>query len=364
MSSQEEQKGNAVGARGKFMDTNKEYERNGFDLLRYAAVFSVMMLHYSGYTMILSKNLPEEAAAVMNGIRDTALLFPGVVILFAMSGFLVSASFERAKTRKEFFLKRVLRIYPELWLCTVINLAVVCILVPELLDWGIILWLVTQIFGIANTPACLKALPTGSINGALWTIFTEVQLYIVLGSIYPFLQKMKKKHWAALLTILAALNLVCAAAAQDAGDIAAKLIERIFIPYALWFFIGVFCFQKRQKMLPVLKRAFLPLMIIYLIIESANIQIPGYYADIVTGVMMPFMVIGCGYCLPEIRLKPDLSYGMFLYHWIILNMITHFDLINRLPWYAGLLLFIIGTITAAVISWALNLYCNNIRWKR
>lgn len=340
------------------MGTNEEYKKNGFDLLRYVAAFSVMMLHYSGYLMILSENMSEEATAVISGVRHITLLFPGVVILFAMSGFLVSASFERSKTKKEFFMKRALRIYPELWICTVVNLAVVCILVPQMLDGSMIVWLVTQVFGIANTPACLKTLPTGSINGALWTIFTEVQLYIILGFSYPFLKKMKKKHWAVFLMVLAILNLVCGAVAQDAGGIAAKLIERIFIPYALWFFIGVLCFQKRQEMLPVLKKAFPLLAIIYLIIEAVTFQIPGYYADIVTGIILPFMVIGCGYCLPKIHMKPDFTYGMFLYHWIILNIITHFDLMNRLPWYGGLLLFIIGTMTAAVLSWALKCGCS------
>lgn len=218
--------------------------------------------------------------------------------------------------------------------------------------------------GIANTPACLKTLPTGSINGALWSVFTEVQLYIVLGIIYPFLQKMKNKHWALFLSMLAVLNLICAAVVWDSDGIVVKLIERSFVPYALWFFIGVFCFQRRQKMLPFLKKAFLPLLMIYLIIESVNIQIPGYYTNIVTSVMLPFIVIGCGYCLPKIRLKHDFSYGMFLYHWIILNIIVHFDLMNRLPWYAGLLLFIIGTMLAAVISHTLNDYCNNIWRKR
>lgn len=345
------------------MDTNVEYEKNGFDLLRYAASCSVMLLHYSGFCMILSKNLPEKAAAVMSGIRHVTLLFPGVVILFTISGFLVSASFERAKTRRAFFQKRLLRIYPELWICTLINLAVVCILVPNLLDKSIFLWLVTQIFGIANTPACLKSLPTGSINGALWTVFTEVQLYIVLGILYPFLQKLKNRHWAAFLSVLAVLNLGCAAAARSADGIVAKLIERLFVPYALWFFIGVFCFQRRQKMLPVLRRAFLPMLCIYLILASVPIQIPGYYANIVTSVMIPFMVIGCGYFLPGIRLKPDLSYGMFLYHWIVLNIMTHYDLMDRMPWYAGLLLFFAGTLAAAGLSRAVYVFGGRI-WRR
>lgn len=298
----------------------------------------------------------------MSGIRKVTLLFPGVVILFAISGFLVSASFERAKTRRAFFLKRVLRIYPELWICTFINLAVVCILVPGLPGQSILLWLVTQIFGIANTPACLRGLPTGSVNGALWTVFTEVQLYLVLGMLYPFLRKMKDRHWAAFLSALAVLNLGCAAVARDAVGIAEKLIERLFVPYALWFFIGVFCFQRRQKMLPALKRAFWPSLGLYLILESAPMQIPGYYADIVTSVMLPFMAIGCGYCLPGIRLKPDLSYGMFLYHWMVLNIMAYYELMDRMPWYAGLLLFFAGTLAAAGVSRA-GYVCGGRIWR-
>ncbi len=331
----------------------EKYEKNGFDILRYIAALSVMMLHYSSYTMILSTNLSDRGAAVMDRSRQTALLFPGVVILFSISGFLVSASFERAKTRKEFFLRRVLRMYPELWLCTAVNLAVICLLVPQLLDRSIFLWLGTQVLGIANTPGCLRDFATGSVNGALWTVFTEVQLYLVLGLVYPLLQKFKNRQWAALLIALAALNVILGVWAAGEGMVS-RLIERTFFPYALWFFVGVFCYERRQRILPVLKMAFWPMLLVYLVVELCTAEIPGYYADIVTGVMLPFLVIGCAYCLPAIRLKVDLSYGMFLYHWIILNVIVHYDLMNRLPWYAGMFLFLAGTVMAAAVSRSLS----------
>lgn len=342
------------------MAVKAEYEKNGFDILRYVAALSVMLLHYSSYAMILSRDLPARAMAVMDKTRQIALLFPGVVILFAVSGFLVSASFERAGTRKEFFRRRVLRMYPELWICTAVNLAVICLLVPGLPARRMILWLGTQILGIANTPDCLKTFATGSVNGALWTVFTEVQLYIVLGIVYPRLQKLKNTHWAAVLIGLAALNLVCGEAAQDGAGMIPKLIERTCIPYALWFFTGVFCYQRRQKMLPVLKTAFLPCLVVYLIIESADTGMPGYYTDIMTSILLPFLVIGCAYCLPGVRQKADLSYGMFLYHWIVLNIIVHYDLMNRLPWYAGLLLFLTGSVTAAAVSRSLNFLCQKV----
>lgn len=341
------------------MDERVDCEKNGFDILRYVAAVSVMLLHYSGYSMIFS----DQAMDVMNVFRRSALLFPGVVILFTMSGFLVSASFERAKTRKEFFRRRFRRIYPELWICTLVNLIVVSVLVPERLDRSMIVWLATQIFGIANTPACLKTFATGSINGVLWTVFTEVQLYFVLGIAYPFLQKRKNGFWTVLLTALAVLNLVCGMLAQEAGGIAAKLIERSMLPYALWFFIGVFCYLRRQRMLPLLKKAFVPLLVLYFLSGSLIGELPGYYTNIVTSVFLPFIVIGGGYFLPEIRLKADLSYGMFLYHWIILNIIIWFDLMNRLVWYRTLILFAAATLIAAEASRRLNRLCSRLYTK-
>lgn len=328
------------------MITKAEFEKNGFDVIRYAAAFSVMMLHYASYSMILS----DQAMGIMDKVRHTALLFPGVVILFAMSGFLVTASLERAATTKEFLLKRFFRIYPELWLCTLANLAVVGILVPELPDKGMIVWVITQIFGIANTPFCLKGFGTGSINGALWTIFTEVQLYILLSFTYRFLKKMKSGFWILLLAALAGVNLLSAVAAENVGDTAAKMIERIFLPYALWFFIGVFCYQTRDKLLPVLRKAFLPILILYIIVNCIPVTIPGYYTNIFNGILLPFLVIGGGYCLPKIHIKYDLSYGMFLYHWIVLNIIVHFDFMNRLPWYVNLIFFILMTLLTAWLS--------------
>ena len=329
------------------MTTNVEFEKNGFDIIRYLAAFHVMMLHYAGYCMILS----DQADAIMDKVRRFVILFPGVVMLFAMSGFLVSASIERVKTRKDFFLKRIYRMYPELWVCTLVNLVLVCVLVPDLLDGGIIIWLVTQIVGIANTPTCLKSFATGSINGALWTVFTEIQLYIVLGFIYWYLKKWRNAYWMVFLLFLAITNIACATAAERVGGLVTKLMERIFCPYALWFFIGVFCYQKRQSVLPVLKRAFFPVLLAYLIFCRIPVEIPGYYTNIVTGIVLPLLVIGGGYCLPKVRLKCDFSYGMFLYHWLVLNIIVHFDFMNRLPWYVSLLLFITASLSVAWLSW-------------
>lgn len=81
------------------MAIDVEFEKNGFDIIRYLAAFHVMMLHYAGYCMILSN----QADAIMDKVYHFMILFPGVVMLFAMSGFLVSVSMERVKKRKDFY---------------------------------------------------------------------------------------------------------------------------------------------------------------------------------------------------------------------------------------------------------------------
>lgn len=324
-------------------------ENNSFDVIRYFAAFSVMLLHYTYYAILFS----EQEIATLRGIRRITEIFPGVVILFSLSGFLISASLERCKTKKEFFVKRIFRLYPELWLCTFINLIVVICLARERLDGSIFLWICTQIVGIANTPSCLKDFATGSINGALWTIFTEVQLYVILGVIYPWLKKMKRNGWILLMSASVIMNLVCKYITDHMDGAVDKIVERIFIPYFLWFLIGVFCYQNREWVIPTIKKYIWILILIFAINQGFHVCSYGYYEDIVSGILLPFIIIGLAYLLPVKRIKCDLSYGMFLYHWIVLNVMVHLNVFGYMPWQICAIIFIIVTLLTAWLSWYL-----------
>lgn len=240
--------------------------------------------------------------------------------------------------------------YPELWVCTIVNLIVVGFLAYRLLDKSIIVWLVTQIFGISNTPSCLTNFATGSINGALWTIFTEMQLYIVLGLTYNWLKKLSTNRWLTLLAFLSACNIGTDFVVTTVGGAIAKIIERFFLTYALWFFIGVFCYVKREQLMPALKKIIPVLLIAYVFSYLLPIEIPGYYVNIAVGILLPLIVIG-GYCLPKIRISCDLSYKIFLYHWIVLDVIVHFDMMNKWPWYISFIIFTVASIFLALLSW-------------
>lgn len=328
------------------MEKKFVFKDNAFDLIRYWAAITVMLGHFTWKATAYV-----QGDMVLNVIGIVSTFFPGVVVLFSMSGFLISASFERSKDKKEFFTKRVLRMYPELWVCTIVNLVVVCVLAYKLLDKSILVWLGTQLFGIAYTPSCLKNFSTGSINGALWTIFTELQLYIVLGIIYNWIKKFDEKKWVGFLGLLVFCNVVADLISCNSGGAVAKIIERFFLTYALWFFMGVFCYVKREYMVPLLKKLIIPLLILYVICKFLPINIPGYYANIAIGVLLPLIVIGGGYSLPAIRISCDLTYEIFLYHWIVLNIIIHFDLIAKWSWEVALIILVALTFALAWLSW-------------
>ena len=320
-----------------------DIKRNSFDILKYWAAFSVMFLHYTYYAFMEA----EQAWGFMDKLRKTSEFFPGVIVLFTISGFLISDSMERSKSRSDFLKKRVFRLYPELWLCTIINLIVIFILAGEHLDGSIFIWLGTQIVGIANTPSCLDGFATGSVNGALWTIFVEIQLYLLICFGYEIIKRFRLYQWGILLVLLIAANLFCDYLATEYGGTLAKLIERSFVPYALWFMIGAFCYQYKDKVIKYLRYLSIPILILYWGLRPMAVELPGYYVGITVSIMCPVIIIGLAYLLPTIRIRVDLTYGMFLYHWIVLNIIVHFELLRKWNWKVCLLFFIIATLALA-----------------
>ena len=319
-------------------------KKNSFDILKYWAAFSVMFLHYTYYAFVEA----EQAWEFMDKLRKISEFFPGVVVLFTISGFLISDSMERSKSQKDFLRKRVFRLYPELWLCTIVNLCVLSVIAKEYLDRSILLWIGTQFFGIANTPSCLDGFATGSVNGALWTILVEVQLYLIICFGYHKLKKMKMFQWSIFLAALAGVNLLCDYVSSAGGGVVSKLIERSFFPYTFWFMIGVFCYQYRNKIIGCLRYLVIPLLILYWFVRPYGMEQPGYYVGIGVSILCPFIVIGLAYLLPAIRFKTDLSYGLFLYHWIVLNIIVHFELLKQWKWYLCFAFFIVMTI---ILAW-------------
>ena len=180
---------------------------------------------------------------------------------------------------------------------------------------------------------------------------------------YPLIKKLSLTGWCILLFLSTSVNLALSYFCPLLPSTLQKIIERTFFPYALWFFIGMFCYTKRAMLLPFLKKSCLYLLALYIILYVLIHKQPGYYCGIITSILCPFITIGLSYRLPAFRLKIDLSYGIFLYHWIVLNILVHFNLIKRLPWPVTLVLFVVSTLILSWSSHSLNKYIFKTRKK-
>lgn len=259
--------------------------------------------------------------------------FYGVVTFFAISGFLISRSIEKSTSFASFMKKRLLRLYPGLWCAFIISFVVIVILYnPRLTLQRIFVLFGTQltIFQV-YTPEWLRGYGNGTPNGALWTIVTEIQLYIVTWLLYKKLKKLSNKQWYVVIAISTAMNVGCWAIQDVVPHVIYRLIFISFVPHLYIYLIGVFLYFKRNTILSRLSMRWKSVLILYTVwMTISYFCIPkiGFYAPISIGLTLPVMIITVAYGLGKHRLKYDISYGMYLYHFIVINALIQLGITN------------------------------------
>lgn len=105
-----------------------------------------------------------------------------------------------------------------------------------------------------------------------------------------------------------------------------KLINVTFIPYLYIYLFGMFAYTFRQELMPKLSRLFWPILMAYIAWSFANGAFfnfnAGHYVNIVSGMFICLLTLSGGYYFGKHRFKYDFSYSIYLYHMIVINMLT------------------------------------------
>ena len=290
------------------------------DWLRLFAAFCVMLVHSLMW-------LRPEGASFLRLFT----IFPGLLILFVISGFLVSASIERSGGNWcEFWRRRFARIYPGLWVCFAFSAIVVAILthlygIPvSVSSWC--KWIAAQLtFFQFYTPADLKAYGVGNPNGVLWMIPLQLCMYAIMLLTYKRLSRWSMPAWLLLLAALVGVNILSGLLFSRLHAMAARLLYVCFVPYMYVFYIGMFAYVFRHRVIPVLSKYCWLLLALYIVWVKGNalwwhIPVPGLYREIVMGVLICLVTLGAAYRLGRHTLRHDYSYPAFLYHEIFINI--------------------------------------------
>jgi peptidoglycan/LPS O-acetylase OafA/YrhL len=248
---------------------------------------------------------------------------------FAISGFLVTASWLRSRGTMDFLRKRVLRIHPGFIVCCLF-----CILIvgptgqPDVhayfrgVDWLRFAKnaLLLNKIQLPSTFENLRGFPAdkidGAINGALWTIKIEFECYVFLAVLA--LLGLMRRPWAAvaILAITWSMYVVLGYPSISSHLPAQALLQHLgahwrFVTY---FLMGVATFLFRSR-IPY-ERRLVGIACLLFVVAS------------VTGTGSALMPPSICYVLfyiafnPRIQLrnvaeKRDLSYGIYLYGWPI-----------------------------------------------
>ena len=325
---------------------------NNFDLLRLLAALQVVVLHAAGH---LEAPMSESVKAVLR-------LFPGVPIFFTISGFLIFQSYQRnAGDLRQYVLNRIVRIYPGLVATFLLGLVLILWSAPQLKSRDLLLWSFGQITIFQYwTPDSLRSYGVGTPNGALWTIPVELQFYALLPLIYRW---WKKVGVAALVVpfVLSILSYLTLFAMYPATAIAYKLFMVCVLPYLFNFLIGVClaAYFDRVKSFVVGKGAYwflgytaaglLNLFILHWWIGGYT---PTNPLGIVSVIVLGITVISLAYTVPHLSRTllrhNDISYGIYIYHMPIVNLMVQHGLLRR---YSYFWLAILLTTAVAIVSW-------------
>jgi len=319
----------------------KEFKVNNFDLLRLIAATEVIVDHYFQHL-----NIPISSFSL-----KLLYLFPGVPVFFIISGYLISASYERNNNLAIYFKNRALRIFPGLWGCIFLTIIIFSFTGVSFFNKQVIAWLPAQLTGFIYTPKFLANYGFGSYNGSLWTIPIELQFYIILPVCYLLAPKTKTNYWFyGLLLVFITANIFCGF--SNFNPLITKLLNYSFIPNFYLFLIGVILQRLR-----IYKSALIYNKAIYWVILYTlfSLSLQDHMNLVIFLVIKNLLLAGCilslAYTLPQTALKllrkNDISYGVYIYHGLILTVLVQ----EKLAGFINVFLLIVGAYVLGYLSW-------------
>ncbi|HWD28523.1 MAG TPA: acyltransferase [Rhizomicrobium sp.] len=331
---------------------------NNFDLLRLLAALQVLVMH-SIYVFQTGQGLGTDLLAQA----------PGVPVFFFISGFLISAAWERNPNLPDFARNRFLRLAPAYLAVTLFSLAAILAfahlplarVAPKLA-----LWLGAQLVLLSDwNPGFLRGYGDGVVNGSLWTIPIEVCFYAAT----PFLYRLiaRSKNEVRLLAALAAASFVLLYVDAilmhrlHSGKMIFKFIDLTPFPWFGMFICGLLAQRYRDVVLPVVRdRAWLfgllALVVMAITVEwrlpplltSGNRTVGIVNFATLALFAMAFAYSGRGVAARLLH-RNDISYGLYLFHLPIANALFA----NGFRGVTGILLTGVLAIGAGCLSWFL-----------
>lgn len=277
---------------------------------------------------------------------------------FAVSGFLITASWFNNPRLRDYFVARALRILPGVWVCLIVTAFVVAPigvslqggsaanLVRSGAPFAYVLNNIPTVggiqFDIGGTPTGIPY--PGYWNSSVWTLIWEVFCYIaiaVLGVV-----GLLRRRWLIPTAFAVALSLA-ALVTMPAAPTFTQMLAYAATRFAVMFLAGALLYQVRN-VIP----ARWPLVAVSVVIVLASSLLSDYRLVAALPLAYALLVSGALIHSTRLRLRTDLSYGVYIYAFPIQQLLVIGGLASLNPMvFAGVAA--IATLPVAALSWFL-----------
>ncbi len=256
--------------------------------------------------------------------------FPGVPAFFFVSGFLIYASYLNAPGRR-YFENRFLRLFPGL-VCVTLGGAAVALAARGWHDLSdnfsvYALWFAAQTtLGQAYNPGLFRDVGVGVINGALWTLTTEILFYLSV----PVMVWMEGRFRFAVPVLITLSFFIYAAGPLVWSEkiyrdkTAYDVIALTPIAWGWMFGLGILAvkhFNFVQRRLKYLPWAVVPITAMIIWGEGPLFGSAGNRLGLVYFASYVCLVLWFAFATPFVRLTFDLSYGTYIWHLPVINLL-------------------------------------------
>lgn len=325
---------------------NPRLAKNNFDLLRLLFAGTVCLVH--SYQLSGFQQLGWIASVLSSAVA--------VKSFFVVSGFLIFMSFERSTSLTSYASKRIRRIYPAYF--TVVMLCATTLVFASSKNIGEYFSFAWFKYIVANLTFLNSLQPTlpgvfdsnklAAVNGALWTLKIEAMFYL---SVPLFVFLFRRFSHLPLLVLVYCSSVVYAAlltaiAKRTGAEIYVELSRQL--PGQLSYFMaGAFLYY----FLPLFERR-----IGYFVIVAASVLATNmiYPLPLLEPLALAMVVVFFGLFLyvGNFGKYGDFSYGFYILHFPIIQLLLHVGWFRESPWYFLVAVISITTF-GAIAMWHL-----------
>jgi peptidoglycan/LPS O-acetylase OafA/YrhL len=313
--------------------------QNNFDVIRLILAFTVFLAH--SHELSQSSDLKPLILLLSSKVAVEAF--------FVISGFLIIMSYEKSVSLSNYARKRVRRIYPA-YIVSLVFFATILPFIEEApartyISFDYFKYLIFNAiflnFISPSLPGVFETNPIQAINGALWTIKIEVMFYMCI----PLIAWMcRKTHPGVILAALYVMGVTYSNISESLGwNTLAKQL-----PGQLQFFaagMGVYYLYDR-----IIKFRWhcLVAVIAGFLLHYMRLS------DFLYPISLALTIYFFAFRVPTINLSRigDLSYGVYIVHFPILQTLISFGMFDKSGW-KGLLLASFLVLSGAFLMWHL-----------